>query len=152
MRILAILTVKDEGAFLIEWLAHHRAAGFTDFLVFSNECQDGTEAMLDRLAAMGWLTHVRNDGPHEKGPQWAALKAAASHKLTRAADWIAVLDIDEFLNIHTGDRTIAALLAALPQADAITCRLVETRLRFRPAMDASGNPVPAPFFWRQRWF
>ncbi len=39
-----------------------------------------------------------------------------------------------------------------PQADAITCRLVETRLRFRPAMDANGNPVPAPFFWRQRWF
>jgi len=39
-----------------------------------------------------------------------------------------------------------------PQADAITCRLVEERLRFRPARDASGNPVPAPFYWRQRWF
>ena len=32
-----------------------------------------------------------------------------------------------------------------PEADRITCRLVEDRLRFRPAMDASGNPVPAPF-------
>lgn len=39
-----------------------------------------------------------------------------------------------------------------PQADAITCRLVEERLRFRPAMDANGNPVAAPFYWRQRWF
>ncbi|MEE4337707.1 energy transducer TonB [Erythrobacter sp.] len=39
-----------------------------------------------------------------------------------------------------------------PEADAITCRLVEQRLGFRPAMDASGNPVPAPFYWRQRWF
>jgi protein TonB len=39
-----------------------------------------------------------------------------------------------------------------PEADAITCRLVEERLRFRPATDASGNPVPAPFYWRQRWF
>lgn len=38
------------------------------------------------------------------------------------------------------------------EADAITCRLVEERLRFRPAMDAGGNPVPAPFYWRQRWF
>ena len=49
MRILAVLTVRNEAAFLLEWLAHHRAVGVTDFLVFSNDCQDGTDAMLDRL-------------------------------------------------------------------------------------------------------
>ncbi len=38
------------------------------------------------------------------------------------------------------------------EADRITCRLVETRLGFRPAMDANGNPVAAPFYWRQQWF
>jgi protein TonB len=38
------------------------------------------------------------------------------------------------------------------EADAITCRLVVQRLRFKPATDAAGNPVPAPFYWRQRWF
>lgn len=119
MRVLAILTVRNEGSFLLEWLAHHRAAGVTDVLVFSNDCDDGTDLMLDRLQAMGWLTHVRNDGPHDKGPQWSALKAAAAHPLTKSADWIIVMDIDEFINIHTGDRTIPALLAALPDADAI---------------------------------
>ncbi|NCP14745.1 MAG: TonB family protein [Sphingomonadales bacterium] len=39
-----------------------------------------------------------------------------------------------------------------PEADRITCQLVETRLGFRPAIDANGNPVPAPFYWRQQWF
>ncbi len=39
-----------------------------------------------------------------------------------------------------------------PQADRITCQLVEQRLGFRPARDANGNPVGAPFYWRQRWF
>ncbi|MGN3974321.1 TonB family protein [Tsuneonella sp. SYSU-LHT278] len=39
-----------------------------------------------------------------------------------------------------------------PEADAITCRLVVERLRFKPATDAAGNPVAAPFYWRQRWF
>jgi periplasmic protein TonB len=39
-----------------------------------------------------------------------------------------------------------------PEADGITCKLVEGRLRFRPAMDAAGNPVAAPFYWRQQWF
>ncbi|MEK7854637.1 MAG: type VI secretion system baseplate subunit TssG, partial [Acidobacteriota bacterium] len=41
--------VHDEGAFLLEWLAHHRASGFTDVLVFSNDCSDGTDLMLDRI-------------------------------------------------------------------------------------------------------
>ncbi len=39
-----------------------------------------------------------------------------------------------------------------PEADRLTCRLVENRLGFRPAMDASGNPVAAAFYWRQQWF
>lgn len=37
-------------------------------------------------------------------------------------------------------------------ADRITCQLVETRLGFRPATDVEGNPVAAPFYWRQEWF
>lgn len=118
MRVLAILCVKDEASFLLEWLAHHRATGFSDFLVYSNDCSDGTDAMLDRLAQLGWLTHIRNPA-HERGPQWAALKAAEKHPLYAAADWAMVLDVDEFVNIHTGDRRLPALFAALPQATAI---------------------------------
>jgi Glycosyl transferase family 2 len=119
MRILAVLTVRNEGAFLLEWLAHHRAVGFTDVLVFSNDCDDGTDAMLDRLADSGHLTHIRNDGPHPQGPQWAALRTASSHPLFAASDWAMVLDIDEFVNIHVGARRIPDLLAALPNATAI---------------------------------
>ena len=121
LRFLAILTVRNEGAFLLEWLAHHRAAGITDFLVFSNDCQDGTDAMLDRLAEMGWLTHIRNDGPYDKGGiQFTALKAAGKMQIVKEADWLLPLDVDEFVNIHAGDHTLPALLAALPEATAIT--------------------------------
>ena len=119
MRTCVVLTVRDEGAFLIDWLAHHRACGVTDFLVFSNDCRDGTDAMLDRLAALGWVTHIRNDGPHDRGPQWDALRIASSHPALTGADWAVVLDIDEYLNIHAGDRTIPALTDALPDATAI---------------------------------
>lgn len=119
MQATAILTVKNEAAFLLEWLAHHRACGFSHVLAFSNDCSDGTDAMLDRLAEMGWLTHIRNAGPHDQGPQWSALKRAEGHPALRDADWLAVLDVDEFVNIHIGDRTLAALVGALPQADAI---------------------------------
>lgn len=121
MKFLAVLTVRNEGAFLLEWLAHHRAVGFTDFLVFSNDCQDGTDTMLDRLADLGHVTHIRNDGPYDQGGiQFTALKAADKLPIVRKADWILPLDVDEFVNIHTGDRTLPALLQALPDASAIT--------------------------------
>lgn len=38
------------------------------------------------------------------------------------------------------------------QADRLTCQLVVERLRFKPATDGNGDPVAAPFYWRQRWF
>ncbi len=143
MRAVLVTSVKNEAAFLLEWLAHHRKVGFSHFVVFSNDCSDGTDLMLDRLAEMGWLTHVPNPGPHPEGPQWAALKAAPKLGPVKQADWILVGDIDEFVNIHTGDRTLPALFAALPGADAITM----TWRLFGNAgqIEATDNPITETF-------
>lgn len=156
MRALAILCVKNEAAFLLEWLAHHRAVGFTDFLVFSNDCSDGTEAMLDRLAALGYLTHQPNPGPWPEGPQWAALKLADRHPLKQAADWVLVCDIDEFVNIHLGDGTLSALFAAVPGAGAIAlswrmfgnCGVVD--YADRPVCAQFTRAAPAGMAWPWR--
>ena len=156
MRALAVLTVRNEGAFLLEWLAHHRACGFTDFLVFSNDCSDGTDLMLERLATMGQLTHIRNDGPHTEGPQWAALKIADSHPLVKAANWVLCLDIDEFVNIHVGDHNLSALLAALPEATAIplTWRMFGNagvvRFTDQPITEIFTRAAPAVLHWPWR--
>ncbi len=121
MSHVVITTMRNEGAFLLEWLAHHRAVGVDHFVVFSNDCDDGTDDMLDKLAELGWLTHVRNDGPYDSaGIQFTALNLAAKLDVVRAADWILAIDVDEFVNIHTGDGTFAALHDALPEASAIT--------------------------------
>ncbi|MFN0113169.1 MAG: glycosyltransferase family 2 protein [Paracoccaceae bacterium] len=155
-RILAILTVRNEAAFLIDWLAHHRAAGVTDVLVFSNDCADTTAAMLDRLAELGWLTHVVNDGPHRKSAQWDALTRANDHPLKAEADWILPVDIDEFVNVHAGDGTLPALLAALPGATAIplTWRLFGNagiaRFEDRPVTEVFTRAAPALIGWPWR--
>ena len=156
MKITAVLTVRNEGAFLLEWLAHHRACGINNFLVFSNDCDDGTDAMLDRLAAMGWLVHLPNPGPHPEGPQWAALKRADRHPLVRDADWLLALDVDEFVNVHVGDRTLPALLAALPEATAIplTWRLFGNagvvEFEDRPVSESFTRSAPAVLHWPWR--
>ncbi|AXI46133.1 glycosyl transferase family 2 [Sulfitobacter sp. SK012] len=157
MTHLAILCVRNEAAFLLEWLAHHRAVGFNDFLVFSNDCDDGTDLVLDRLAEMGQLTHIRNDGPYDKGGiQFTALKAAAKLDQVKNADWILPLDIDEFVNIHVGDHTLSALHAAVPDATAITLtwRLFgsagQVRYSDAPMTETFTQCAPAVMYWPWR--
>lgn len=157
MRHLAILCVRNEAAFLLEWLAHHRAIGFDHFLVYSNDCDDGTDEMLDHIAKDGWLTHQRNEGPFDKqGIQFTALKAAARHPQTAKADWILPLDVDEFVNIHTGDHTLSALHAAIPDATAITLtwRLFgangHVRYQDTPVTDHFTRCAPAVMHWPWR--
>ncbi|PKP84385.1 MAG: hypothetical protein CVT80_08490 [Alphaproteobacteria bacterium HGW-Alphaproteobacteria-2] len=44
--------MRNEGPYLLEWLAHHIAAGVSDFLIYSNDCEDGSDAMLGLLHAL----------------------------------------------------------------------------------------------------
>ncbi|MEO0932128.1 MAG: glycosyltransferase family 2 protein, partial [Pseudomonadota bacterium] len=117
MRVLVITTMRNEAPFILEWLAYHQHIGVTNFLVYSNDCDDGTDELLDRLAALGHLHHERNHSGGKKSVQWRALNKAKNHATTREADWIYVTDVDEFLCIHAGEGYIADLLAACPEAD-----------------------------------
>lgn len=111
-----VTTLRNEGPFLLEWLAYHRLIGFTDFLAYSNDCEDGTDAMLDRLAALGLVRHEPNPRSGHKTVQWQALNRAAKHPLVQQAEWVFVTDVDEFLCIHAGAGRLDDLFAACPDA------------------------------------
>ena len=135
---LMITSMRDEAPFLLEWIAYHRAIGFTDFLIFSNDCADGTGEMLDRLAAPGIVTHLPNPRQGQKAVQWQALTRARAHPLAQRAEWIMVADVDEFLVIHAGAGRLDDLFAAVPQADgfAVPWRMFGSagQLRFDPKL------------------
>ncbi|MCC1493449.1 glycosyltransferase family 2 protein [Cognatishimia sp. F0-27] len=112
------MCIRNEGAFLLDWIAHHRACGVTDFVIASNNCQDGSDAMLRRLDRLGIVTHVENEPPYgQRGIQFTALRKAARTRAVQQAEWLITLDIDEFINIHVGDRSIGALLSHLAARD-----------------------------------
>ncbi len=153
---LAVACMRNEGAFVLDWLAHHRAVGFADFLVFSNDCDDGTDHILDRLQAMGLLTHVRNEDYGDKGPQWSALRLADQHQAVARAEWVLVLDIDEYVNIHVGARTLADLWETLPGATAIalTWKMFGNAgvvgYTDRPAPEVFTLAAPSKLYWPWR--
>lgn len=123
MRITAVTCVKNEGPFLLEWIAFNRLIGVTDHLFYSNDCTDGTDRLLDALAARGIVQHLPNPA-RGRNYQMEALQDAEKQPLVREADWVWVADVDEFLNIHAGDHTIPALIEACgdPQAISVTFR------------------------------
>ncbi|MBV1868769.1 MAG: glycosyltransferase family 2 protein, partial [Marinosulfonomonas sp.] len=121
-----VTTMKNEGPFILEWVAYHRAIGVSDILVYTNDCTDGTDSLLDVLQDKGFVQH-RDNPFRDSGlkPQHAAHKAADQEPVVRDADWLICMDVDEYINIHVGKGRLADLFDAVGQANmiALTWRL-----------------------------
>jgi len=121
-RILVVTAMKNEAPFILEWIAYHLGIGVDHFLVYTNDCDDPTNAILDRLAEMGLVT--RRDNPWDpasgKKPQHVALKDAVQQPCYAEADWLLTIDVDEFVNIHVGDGTLPDLLRATNYPNVIS--------------------------------
>jgi hypothetical protein len=116
-----ITTMKNEGAFLLEWVAHHKALGFDHLLICTNDCEDPTARMVLRLQEMGLARHHATTPWAATSIQRSALKQARRYDEVIGADWLYVCDADEFLVVKTGDGSARALVAAAgPEAEVIS--------------------------------
>ena len=123
MRITSITPMKNEGPFILEWVAYHRLIGINDIMVFSNNCEDGSDLLLDRLDDLGHIRHYQNPTaflPTEQHHLTALRYANTFTRLTRS-DYIVSLDADEFLCVNAGKGHMFDLLDAMPaEVDVIS--------------------------------
>ncbi|MDR0808211.1 MAG: glycosyltransferase family 2 protein [Gemmobacter sp.] len=121
-RTAIVTTMKNEGPFILEWLAYHRAIGVDDFLIYTNDCSDGTDTMLAMRDRKGIGQHRVN--PYVPGselkPQHAALQAAESEPVIQNCGWGICMDVDEFIDIKAGDGTLRALYEVIGKANMIS--------------------------------
>ncbi len=117
--------MKNEAPYIVEWIAYHRAIGVDNFLIYTNDCSDGTDAVLGRLQEMGMIQHRNNDNWKGNSPQQYALNQAMKEPAIENAEWIIHIDVDEFMNVRTGNGTLEDFFAAVPDATnvAMTWRL-----------------------------
>ena len=108
-------SMRDEGPFVLEFVAHHRAVGFDRIFIASNDCRDGTDLLLDALDRVGAISHFRNRVKPGELPQHSAYAGIRRRHGLDAADWLMVLDADEFLDVTIGSGRVQDLTA---QADA----------------------------------
>jgi hypothetical protein len=117
VNILAVTCMRNEAPYCVEWIAHHRAAGFTDFLIYTHDCTDGTDRLLELLPG---VTHIPFEVIDGKSAQWRAMQLADKHPLMKSTDWAMFFDCDEFLCLQAPIKTINTLIAATPDnTDAI---------------------------------
>lgn len=113
--------MKNEGPFILEWVAHYKTLGFDNIIVCTNDCTDPTVDILLRLQELGLAvqhnTIVRGGGIHRS----ALRQATRRYDFVIESKWVFICDIDEFLNIHVGDGSARALVAASGEdADVIS--------------------------------
>ncbi|MDB5686801.1 MAG: hypothetical protein JWR77_1390 [Rhizorhabdus sp.] len=88
--------VKDERRYLIEWVAYYRLLGFDRLVLYSNDCSDGTDRLLDAMQAAGLIEHRSWPSQPGRAPQRSSYEDALGRCDTR---WILFVDADEFLRL-----------------------------------------------------
>ena len=115
MSRLAICAIfKNEAAFLLEWIAYHRVVGFDHFYLYDNESTDGGADLIRRSNQAPYVTVT--EWPPRPG-QLPAYRHFIDHH-AQACDWVAFIDLDEFL-LPLQDRSVRALLDRIPTASAV---------------------------------
>jgi len=116
------VVIRDEGPYLLEWIAWHKLIGFDRIVIYDNESADSGPELLARLQEAGEIVHHPWPDLPDEPPQMRAFLDAAAHC---EPDWIAFFDADEFLVLHTV-ACVGDLLGRLPAA----CSGVAVNQRF----------------------
>ncbi len=121
-RFCVVTCIKNEGPYILEWVAHNLAIGVTDFLIFTNDCDDGSAEILDRLDDLGIVRHLPNPSQFipKSSPHRACLNYAPYHRNFQEADYIVIIDVDEFITISAGDGTLNDLVRITGEPDVIS--------------------------------
>ena len=113
-------SVKDEGPALLEWVAYHLSIGFDHIIIAYNNCSDGCDKLIEALGKRDDVTAIENILAPDQPPQINAIRKIRQTELFKQATYYMHLDADEFLNIHTGDQSVATLAEVLGNNDVLS--------------------------------
>ncbi len=100
-QICVVTTARNEGPYLLEFIAWYRALGIKDIFIYSNDNMDGSQELLEALAYNNLIYYIKND-VYSMSPQRKALAHAylLNHSIQKF-EYCINCDIDEFLFFST---------------------------------------------------
>lgn len=95
--IAATIIVKNEKKYMREWIEYHRLIGIEHFFIYDNESNDGLRDFLDPYINQGIASYAYVKGTKMQMPCYED----STKRNRKRVKWMAFLDADEFINIHT---------------------------------------------------
>lgn len=105
---------KDEDPSLKEWLSYHALIGFEHFIIYDNLSEVPIHRFLSGWADMADITVIRNASPLSQELVYTHCLEAFSDRF----QWIAFLDLDEFLRLTPQKDGKADIRLFLPEFEA----------------------------------
>lgn len=113
MSIVAFTAIQNEGPYLLDWVAHHKALGIDELIVYTHETQDGTSRILDLMQESGYLTHLPLD--QDRPSLFVnAQKQFWDTTARQKAEWLIALDVREYLNLKPEFASLKEFLELSP--------------------------------------
>lgn len=117
-RVAIAAIVKNEGPYLLEWIAFHRAIGIKQFFIADNISDDGSTELLIALAKAGIVKRMPFPTVPGQAPQLPAYEKLMQ-RYRGEADWVAFIDCDEFLTLADGVGSIHDFLAPIEADESV---------------------------------
>ncbi|WP_237151738.1 glycosyltransferase family 2 protein [Oryzibacter oryziterrae] len=111
-------TMRDDGLYALEWIAHYQALGFDRIVIYSNDNADGSEHLLRRLAEHGVIIFVESQMDTGIRPEVKAFDHALYFiPEVRECEWALFVDSDEFLMLAPKyENDIKRFVGSLPRS------------------------------------
>jgi len=114
-KAVVVSSMRDDGIYVLEWIAHYLSLGFNHIILYTNDNSDGSEELLRLLASHGVITLVESEITGTVPPEGKAYGHAIHllHEL-RDFEWAMFVDSDEyFVPSKTYKQSVVNVLAAV---------------------------------------
>lgn len=107
-----VAIAKNEGAYIVEWIAYHLSIGIDRICVYVNDSSDNTSSDIAKLCPYYPIRLVSWPSKNRRSPQRSAYADALER--FRDTNWMGFWDIDEFI-VPYGYKDLPAFLRSAPE-------------------------------------
>ncbi|MET0313599.1 MAG: FkbM family methyltransferase [Hansschlegelia sp.] len=112
-KICVVAIAKNEERFLEEWISHYLSLGVDAIHIYDNESDDKTAEMIKAIGERFPVFYKYWENPVSQSPQITAYNDFLQNSSSEYK-WVGYFDLDEFLVIKTGQKSIHDVLNGLP--------------------------------------
>jgi len=102
MSKVIVTIARDENLYINEWVRHHIDLGFDQIFVYDNYSDPPLQNEIDKLPDEYRRKVIVEMQEIMENPQVDAYGKGLNHYM-ESADWIAFIDVDEFITVPSGD-------------------------------------------------